>query len=363
MSKHKNPPLPGLEPIEILLRPRRAKVKPFTGKEKKDAIRRLVKRTPEVMVKVSGGGKTVKHVLAHVTYITRKGKLEALTDDHEKVSDKDEIKELMEEWGMNLTGAEGKNKLAFNVVFSMPAGTNAAKLHQAVKEFAKQEFFGERKYLMVLHEPDTDPSRKKAEHPHVHMVIQAEGYDGKRLYIRKATLEKWRDQFAEKLRDQGIEANATPRLVRGQTRKAKTGPIYALDETKRESTVRRSKLQQARQDVDQETRNIGPDGKPVPVLNAWDVQIAKKRGEVIEAFSATVRDLRREGDSDLATALEQFSKQLPSIQTERQQLAKFVRENVAQQRAANRGQPTQVAVRESTPETGKGKTPDKDRDR
>jgi hypothetical protein len=44
-------------------------------------IARTVRRAPEVMVKVSGGGNSLAAVAAHFRYITRKGALELETDN------------------------------------------------------------------------------------------------------------------------------------------------------------------------------------------------------------------------------------------------------------------------------------------
>ena len=47
-------------------------------------IARTVRRAPEVMVKVSGGGNSLGAVAAHFRYITRKGTLELERDDGER---------------------------------------------------------------------------------------------------------------------------------------------------------------------------------------------------------------------------------------------------------------------------------------
>jgi hypothetical protein len=49
-----------------------------------DHIARTVHGVPEVMVKVSGGGKSPKAVQAHFSYIDRHGDLEIETDEGER---------------------------------------------------------------------------------------------------------------------------------------------------------------------------------------------------------------------------------------------------------------------------------------
>jgi len=46
-------------------------------------IARTLRRVPEAKVKVSGGGKSTKAVLAHFTYVDRHWDLEIETDDSE----------------------------------------------------------------------------------------------------------------------------------------------------------------------------------------------------------------------------------------------------------------------------------------
>ena len=86
---------------------------------------------------------------------------------------------------------------------------------------------------MVLHDPATDPKHVKTEsgkNPHVHLVVKSVSETGERLYIRKDTLQTWREQFAYALREQGIEANATPAAIRGKAKSSAKGAIHQHQE-------------------------------------------------------------------------------------------------------------------------------------
>ena len=83
---------------------------------------------------------------------------------------------------------------------------------------AREEFGPKYRYAMVLH---TDEP-----HSHVHMVVRAMGFEGRRLNIRNGTLRECRREFARQLREQGVEANATERAVRGIAEPRKTDGIY-----------------------------------------------------------------------------------------------------------------------------------------
>ena len=194
-------------------------------------IGRTVRRTPEVMVKVlSRGGQDLKAVGHHIDYLRLRedGEREMETDNGERLTGRDVTKDLLDDWDLDLeeyrhrsdldvTG-RGSRKFVHKLLFSMPPGTPPEKVLGAVKNFAREEFGFKHRYVMVLH---TDEP-----HPHVHMVVKAVSEQGNRLHIRKATLREWREGFARYLRAAGVEANATPRQIRGETAPRKSDGIY-----------------------------------------------------------------------------------------------------------------------------------------
>jgi hypothetical protein len=174
-------------------------------------IEATVRRAPQVMVKVTGGGRGMAAIAAHFRYISKAGKLE-IEDDREVVrTGKEAVRDLADQWryGGSLIPEEGHRREAFNIMLSMPAGTNATLLQKAAREFAQTELAGHR-YVMVLHEHQANP--------HVHLSVRAEAASGKRLNPRKADLQRWRETFAEKLRGWGIDAEATRQASRGENR-------------------------------------------------------------------------------------------------------------------------------------------------
>jgi predicted RecB family endonuclease len=94
-----------------------------------------------------------------------------------------------------------------NIMLSMPRGTDPLAVQRAAREFAKVEL-ADHKYVMVLHDHHANP--------HMHISVRAESRHRKRLSPRKAELHLWRETFAEKLRVQGIEAEATRQATRGR---------------------------------------------------------------------------------------------------------------------------------------------------
>ncbi|AOD16783.1 relaxase/mobilization nuclease domain-containing protein [Xanthomonas fragariae] len=312
----------GMHDIDFLVSGRRARTGRLTQEQKRAQLyRTFVQCVPEVMVKVSGGGKTAQHVQAHMKYITRNGQLEAVNDQGEKISGQEDVKDLFDSWDVDAGDGQGKKRQAFNIVLSMPAGTDPQKLFKAAQNFAREEFFGQHQYMMVLHTPETDPHKNPPPHPHVHLIVKAEGFDGQRLYIRKATLEHWRAAFAERLREQGIDANATPRDLRGQTRKSKKPGVY-FAEKRGTSTVLKSKFEQARQELEQ------GEASPKP----WEVAIVNRRRATVRRLLGAAHELRKEGDDSMATAIESFAKEMPRPDTERHQIKRIIVKQVERHR-------------------------------
>lgn len=184
----------------------------------------ITRKPPEVMVKISGGGKGMKQIKNHLDYISRNGKIDLENEDGDILKGRDDLGELRDEWQVSggfRIPEDGTRRESFNIVFSMPEGTNELAVKRAVRDFAAREFDNHR-YVMALHTFDTDPDPEPSRHPHVHLVVKARGFDGTRLNPRKADLQRWREGFAEALREHGVEAAATKRVQRlARSRSAK----------------------------------------------------------------------------------------------------------------------------------------------
>lgn len=175
----------------------------------------VVRRAPQVMVKVTGGGRSMKAIAAHFRYISKNGRLEIEDQRGETMRGKDTLRDLADEWrfGGSLVPDDpepGHRREAFNIMLSMPRGTDPLTVQWAARELAKAEL-SDHKYVMVLHDHQANP--------HVHISVRAESRLGKRLNPRKTDLHRWRETFAAKLRERGIEAEATRQAARGAMRR------------------------------------------------------------------------------------------------------------------------------------------------
>lgn len=271
-----------------------------------ELIRRTVTRTPEVMVKVlSRGANTLKAVRAHIAYLNRGGELEIETDDGERLAGKAAERRLLEDWDLDVEQHRrradlqpGKDwappRLVHKILFSMPPGTPPKKVLEAVKNFAREEFALQHRYAMVLH---TDEP-----HPHVHLVVKAVSEQGVRLNIRKATLRKWRSEFADHLRRLGVPANATERAVRGSPRPPVSDGVYRASQ-RGESTV---------------LQEIGRADPRSARSSTGKAKLLETREAVRHGWMAVSDLLRDDGRVELAVRVKRFVEQMPPPRTERE---------------------------------------------
>jgi hypothetical protein len=151
----------------------------------------------------------MKAIAAHFRYISKNGRLGIEDDRGDTSRGKSALYGLADDWryGGTFIDDMGDRREAHNIMLSMPRGTDPLAVQREAREFAKVEL-ADHKYVMVLHDHQANP--------HVHISVRAGSRHGKRLNPRKADLHRWRETFAGKLRDQGIEAEAS--VVRASRR-------------------------------------------------------------------------------------------------------------------------------------------------
>ena len=269
------------------------------------------------MVKVTGGGKSHGAVAAHFAYISRKGELEIETDDGQRVAGKEDARELLKDWHLDLIAGQyrwdaktapdaRRVKLVHNIVFSMPSPTAPEKVLAAAKHFAKKKFALQHRYAMVLH---TDQPN-----PHVHLAVTAESELGHRLHIDKAMLRQWREDFAQAMREQGVEANATPRVVRGRNKGKTPDAIYRAQQ-RGDSRAVRERVTSVVQELTR-TRTIRDPAR---------TRLLASRKELVESWTKIADALDAQGEVALAGDVRYFTQELPRVLTDREQLgAQFI---------------------------------------
>jgi hypothetical protein len=263
------------------------KLSGFAAHQRAAAIRgrieaTVVRRAPQVMVKVTGGGRGMNAIAAHFRYISRGGRLDIEDERGETLRGKDALHELADDWrfGGTLIDDISDRREAFNIMLSMPRGTDPLIVQRAAREFARAEL-ADHKVVMVLHDHQANP--------HVHISVRAESRHGKRLNPRKADLHRWRETFAEKLRGWGVEAEATRQATRGRNRNP--DPLWRI-KAREEGRLRTGRA----------TSKSGAQARATraEAVNAW-MQIGKALAE-----SGDPGNLR------LAASIKQFIQDMPT---------------------------------------------------
>jgi hypothetical protein len=296
-------------------------------------ISRTVARTPEVMLKVTGGGTKRGAVAAHFAYIGRRGALEIETNEGELIGRPEQYKQLLDGWHLELTAGQYRRqkeggsarrptKLVHNIVLSMPAPIPADRVLAAARKFAREKFSHHR-YALVLH---TDQ-----KHPHVHLVVKAENELGQRLRIDKQRLREWREDFARLMREQGIGANATPRAIRGENKKKSHERIFKAQRYGK-PTALLARVNGIAQELSR-CRTVADPARE---------RLLNTRESLVATWMKAAGVLDAQGEIILAGAARYFAKHLPSVLTDRQKLAAQFVGFVKKQRETQRDAPGQV---------------------
>lgn len=277
-------------------------------------VERTVRRTPEVMVKVlPKGTNSLQSVKNHIGYIGRRGKVELISDDDEKLQGKGVADRLIADWDMELEALRGKSELAASntrsspklihkILFSMPPGTEPRKVLAAVQNFGREEFGLKHRYALALH---TDEP-----HPHVHVLVKAMSEQGERLHIRKETLRRWRLEFARQLRALGVPANATQRHIRGEAGPRKLDGIYRAN-LRGDSAFVRAKVESVAVELLKGSNRVEP-GKRT---------LVETRRQVESGWRTVADNLAKDGHQDLAREVQRFVDRMPAVKTEREGIA------------------------------------------
>lgn len=254
----------------------------------REALVRTAKKMPEVMVKISGGGKDMRGIKAHMDYISRNGDVPLQDETGQAIEGREAVRELRDDW--TLTGGkaipyeEGYRREAFNIILSMPPGTDRDGVRAAAAEFAAVTFEGHQ-YVFASHDDE--------KHPHVHLCVKTLGRDLIRLNPRKADLQRWRETFAEKLREHGIEANATARAPRGRTLRAEKQAVRHIDEGFKKKTrsapsrVKTGRELAVRDEIVGGTRHDHP----------AEAKLAQQRREVVKSYGQIAKALSNSPDT------------------------------------------------------------------
>ncbi|WCT75825.1 relaxase/mobilization nuclease domain-containing protein (plasmid) [Sphingomonas naphthae] len=289
----------------------------LTQAQARAKLERIVRKAPEVMVKISGKQRGAAHLAEHFHYISRHGKLAVRSSEGEQITDVARLKAIAQDWQMldEAMNEHGRDRpTSMSMVLSMPGGTtDAATIHDAVQAFARVELEGQFSYMVALH---TDTAN-----PHVHLTVATQGIDGTRFNPRKADLHHWRESFAHELRQRGVAAEATPRRARGHVQKRVRSPALHLEA--------RTAGQGRQMDIDRltEDRAAAFAHAQFPERRVEDVLALGRQKQIRGAYAdaaAALAATGKEADLALADDIAAFVAEMPPAVSRRLQRAREI---------------------------------------
>lgn len=242
-------------------------------------------KSPEVMVKVSSWSKGATTPRNHMDYITRNGELEAETNTGEILSGKRNSQAYVTAMLADsyYKGRTSENtRVSMNMVLSMPGKGNEVGLKNAVRAFAQENFGANHQFAFVYHGDSAND--------HCHLMVKTKGFDGKQLRVGKADLEHYRQSFAQHLRDEGIEAAATPRYIRNVTKKAESQVVRHINNPKPEAGRAVRVANTTRNQIAEAVSELS--GKEVRE-KPWEEAIKSKAEKSAAAISETIKLLEK----------------------------------------------------------------------
>ncbi|HKQ30552.1 MAG TPA: relaxase/mobilization nuclease domain-containing protein [Burkholderiales bacterium] len=266
---------------------------------------RIARGVPQALVKVTSYVRGREGCRRHWYYISRKGKLALETETGELLSGRDEQRAVLDAWALSFDKRKNARDQV-NVVVSALPGTSPEAVRRAARAFGQEAFAGQR-YVFVLHDDK--------KHPHVHFAVALRGAE-KKLDPRLKELHRWRELWAEKARQQGIELACSPRAARGVGRRRPPTTIYQMQ--------RRGVTPQVIVDAVKETVAKGADAE-------WERYTRERNAAERQAYRQSAAQLRaaakktaagpeRVKFETAADELEQFAQRMPVAKTRRQQL-------------------------------------------
>lgn len=303
---------------ESVLRPGRP-----LSPQRRAELWRLVSRHPQVVTRAGAGIKSARALKGHFDYISRGGILPLLDREGMHLKGRPALEEMAKDWA-SADAADSRRRpnavLARPLIVTAPPGSPPRAVFSAAYGFAAAHDGLRHDFVLALH---TDRS-----HPHAHIVFRALGDDGVRLIWDPPDLEMNRRRFAQALRDQGLEVDASSRLSRGlvgrnppqrywraleQYWEGYAPPPRAFERTRREA-------------LDLAEGRKTPDGREIAVV--------RTQARVREAFERLAADLDRSPETDdraLAQGLRRFVNDMPAPVTDRVRMARDIRQRARDQ--------------------------------
>lgn len=271
----------------------------------------IAKRGPQAVLKILSYRQGWSQVLRTMTYVLKKADYRYVRDGDALVEGRDTVLPMLDEWEADFSNRVNARD-AVHMEVSGPAGSDREAVFAAARAMALEIFGPNHSYLVAEH--------RDTKHPHAHIMVKMRGHDGKALDPKKTDLNVWRETFAAKAREQGLNLQASSRAARGVGRKGQGRAVNQM--IKRgvtPETVSQRRLAAARDLSEGRTAANAFEAAAIKryYVEKQAMQVAAERMNATGQATAgkTGADLR-----DLAQAMATYAKEMPLPVSERQSI-------------------------------------------
>lgn len=292
--------------LEGLQRGRHAKASRAWRGSLADRVR-VTRKLPQAILKISSHNSGQGRVRARLRYISRQGALAIETDEGISIEGLEGVDRLVDDWAADFS-TRVNSRDTMSLVISMPAGTDNEAAVSAARAFFQDTFAENHEYAFAAHD-DT-------ENFHIHLVVKARGRDGKPMRPTRRDPQRWRQAFAEKAREHGIELDASPRYARGIGRRT---PPTAVFEIRRRDEMPRVDKSAAKEAVRRARDSQDRASKSERVIRQINVRerllFASQAAAVVKEAKSIKDDKRRLAALEMASELASFADGMPVPQS------------------------------------------------
>ena len=265
---------------------------------------RAARGVPQAVVKISKYLKGREACRKNWLYNSRGEKLALETEEGELLRTREDQLSVLDAWALRFCTRKNSRDQANIIVSSVP-GSSPEAVQRAARAFGK-DAFKDRRYHFVLH--------NDKRHPHVHFAVEMQGRE-KKFDPRKKDLRRWRELWAEKAREQGIDMACSSRAARGVGRRGQKLPLHHMQQRGVTPGVTRLAV-----------KEVATPGAET----AWETYARARNAAERQAYRQSANELRASAKKASAAdrpkleaaagELEQFADRMPVAKTRRQQL-------------------------------------------
>jgi len=266
---------------------------------------RATQKLPQAVLKVKSYTSGSVRTNTLLTYISKEGEADVEDPQGNLLKDPEELKERIEEWAHDFDKNRKKSRDSVHLILSAPKGSELGAVERSVREFAQNEFGKTNDYLFAIHS-DTD-------HPHGHLMVKMRGYDGEKMNPGRKDLREWRESFAQSLRENGVEVEASSRSSRGVGRKGSSQSVHHIRQRGERPTVDQEAAKDAIIDFNQKK-----DARDKPWSKAAKEKTKEHREELKKIAIAAKKAANESGNISLnviANTIYKHAEKIPEPKT------------------------------------------------